>query len=81
VRDPELARRQPVRRAEEPAEVGRVAEPPPATDLADRPVGLRGVGQVAAAPLEPAVADVRGDGRLLAPEQLVQVGQGRGSGR
>src|SRR5205807_6860838 len=53
----ELARRAAVGLAEQPAEVRRAGQPPPAGDGRDRLIGESGVDQVAPAAVEPRGAD------------------------
>ena len=70
---PEVARRATVRRTEEPAEVLRARQAPPARDRQDRLVVELGIEQVPPAALEPRLPDPAADTRALRLEQLVQV--------
>jgi hypothetical protein len=77
----EVARGEAVGAAEGLAEVGGAGEPPPGGDRVDRAGGQLGVGEVASALLQAALADPAGDGAFFLLEELVQVAQGDVVGR
>src|SRR4029077_10754178 len=70
---PELARGAAVRRPEEPAEVLRPRQSPPARDRKNRLVGQGRIEQVATTALQPRLANPAADARALGLEELVQV--------
>ena len=72
-----LGGRQPVRPAEQSAEVRGVGQAPSRRNRTDRVVAERRVGQVGTAALETSVADPGRDRRVLGFEQAVQVTDGQ----
>src|SRR5947208_15353697 len=68
-----FARRQAKSMPEHPAEMRGVVEAVAVSDLGDRMMRLRGIGQFRRCPLQPALAQIMREARTGAFEQLLQV--------